>query len=107
LELRVCGWFPDVEPDLTRRLGQFIYSPLNERFYVFIRQNISENKFVHAIIHELEHYDLAKILLSIKVPTVPGRHIYPEWVHSQQSYTAEEEDHTLERWLNKAHRKRI
>ena len=100
LDVSAVEWFKEIEWNPMRRpIGEFIYSDLKQCFYIFIKKNISENKFVDAIIHELGHYDLTKVLLSIKISAILGRHLYPEWIHPEPSTTLKKMEQSIDRCM--------
>ena len=78
LEIRVEGW--------VLELGRIEYVRDEKWFRVSLRKNLGERKLVETVIHELEHYDLAKTLFSMNVKPQPiAQKPYPEWVHSEPS----------------------
>lgn len=70
--------------------------PDEKGFVIRVRSNVPSRILISLIIHELEHYDIAKRLMKMKIPQqkpiykngkcVLYRELYPEWTHSNPSY---------------------
>jgi hypothetical protein len=81
LDIRVVDWFADFEfraGNLVKRRGEFVGST-EKRFSISIRIGLKEETTIDVIVHELGHYHLTKVLLSMKIPTIIGLN-YPDWI---------------------------
>jgi hypothetical protein len=79
LDIECVNW---LKPEENGKLG---YSCEN-CFRIWISCKLRERKIIKTLIHELEHYELTKLLLSWAIPAwLHPFIIYPEWVHSNPS----------------------
>lgn len=78
LEIRVEGW--------VLEFGRLEYVSDRKCFFMWVRKNLDEREIGKTLIHEMEHYDITKTLLSMNIQTLPLPETpYPEWVHSKPS----------------------
>jgi len=90
-------WIDEGENGRSREAWVILFAPL-------MRREKMQNQLPEVLVHELEHYYVAKLLLSWNIPARlsimterNGQYAYldlspyPEWTHSEPSYLPERE----------------